>query len=756
MQFPVTGAVPLPRGAAKSTEKLQLLSPEGRFLPAQFSIASRWPEDGSIRWLHFDVATNVKAGGESYYTLREIAPIPEFPSPIGFIPRGAEFEVVTGPLRFIIGGHSNQLIDQVWVDENWGYDFNERTKILDSGSFDLLLHANGQLYRTSYWAANRIEIEESNALRAVIKVTGSFTLADGKRSGLDYIAHMTVYGGKTYLKLRLTLLNSSESAESAISPAEMALQFRLNLAPDRQRFMLGSGASERAGTFESDRHVALLMRAPDRFEISGALTGDLEAREEAAGHGWADLSDEWHGLAILMKPFRRGGTGAFELDDDSIFRVFPVAPSSPPLLLPSGSATTGEFLIHFHGKRQLASGSVKQVLRGFSHPVHVVADPAWYCRKTEGDRWLVETSAEAYGSEMQSLVQRFDEGMRASRDALVGSRHAGLGITDVSDDPAGSRWPEWLAGAPLTLFWHFMRTGDLTSFEMAQRQIADLKDELLPVLIVQPNVGVDQARTRQAEGELVPVASKPGPAVGRLLQASSVESLLAAYLLTGDTESRSLARLSLEQLLDPRSTTNMSRFSNLGLQFLALLSGYEVLGDRRYLERAGQVADLMHAVQNGDRALLSRQTPLLADKWNEAMKDCYQCLGAAPGILWGGLLRFQQFSGRSDLAASLHRSMDRFWNDFRALEAGGSKHSNSWEGPFRDPLTFAAVAQERNISEAWNEGLGAFRDLVASSGSIKSWDHFALSYRAGQQFLRYLAERSKGRSKEEVSLLFSR
>jgi hypothetical protein len=110
-QYPVTSGVPLPQGALTSTEKLQIMDTRGRFVPAQFSVANRWWKDGSIRWLQFDFSANVPAGGKATYFLREVGPIPEFPSPIGLIPRGNFFEVVTGPLRFVIGGESNQLFD---------------------------------------------------------------------------------------------------------------------------------------------------------------------------------------------------------------------------------------------------------------------------------------------------------------------------------------------------------------------------------------------------------------------------------------------------------------------------------------------------------------------------------------------------------------------------------------------------------------------------------------------------------------------
>ena len=58
-QVLVTAGVPLPKGGVKSTEKLQIMDAQGRFVPAQFFVANRWWEDGSVQWLHCDFAVTV-------------------------------------------------------------------------------------------------------------------------------------------------------------------------------------------------------------------------------------------------------------------------------------------------------------------------------------------------------------------------------------------------------------------------------------------------------------------------------------------------------------------------------------------------------------------------------------------------------------------------------------------------------------------------------------------------------------------------
>ena len=54
-----------------------------------------------------------------------------------------------------------------------------------------------------------IEVEMVNALRAVIKIHGSFALEEQKEKKLDYLARITLYGGKTYFKLDLTVFDDN-------------------------------------------------------------------------------------------------------------------------------------------------------------------------------------------------------------------------------------------------------------------------------------------------------------------------------------------------------------------------------------------------------------------------------------------------------------------------------------------------------------------------------------------------------------------
>ena len=418
-QWPMRTGVPLPKGSVKSVEKLQILDSQGRFVPALFSVANRW-EDGSIQWVHCDFAATVSANSQSAYELREVVALPEFPSPMGFIPRGKAFEVITGPLRFSIGGESNQLLDEVWVDEGWGYNFNERTKILDSGNFDLLLTSEGRAFRTKHWTQNRIEVEEHNAMRATVKISGSFTLADSKERRLDYVARLTTYGGKTFFKLELTLLNRRD-AEFPID--ELSLSFKLNLDLTQQKFVLGGEPQDHTGNFENAPQATLAQDSAALYSVSGAAQGSGSGK--SARVGWVDLSDGELGLSAAVKWFGQLYPKALQVRNDATLVVKLFSSSQSPQVLPERSAKTHEVMLHFHGKRQLASGQVRNVMVGFQKPIYAVAPPAWYCSRTQALGRLLESSA-GLKPEFENLIAKLDGWLTASRQAVIDrSREAG-------------------------------------------------------------------------------------------------------------------------------------------------------------------------------------------------------------------------------------------------------------------------------------------------------------------------------------------
>jgi hypothetical protein len=771
-QYPVTSGAPLPQGALRSTEKLQIMDTRGRFVPAQFSVANRWWKDGSIQWLQFDFSANVPAGGKATYFLREVAPIPEFPSPIGLIPRGTHFEVVTGPLRFVIGGESNQLFDQVWVDENWGYDFSDHTKILESGHFDFVLISNGQVYRMSNWTQNRIEIEEANALRAVIKISGGFATPESKEKSFDYITRMTVYGGKTYVKLAFEIINRKGDSP-AIRLDDLSFQVRLNLNREHQRFSFGGAERDHSGTFVTKPFASLYQEGSDRYLVSGALESSGFAKSlKPLNLGWADLSDDQRGLAISTRWFWQLFPKAYEVRDDSTItlRLFPS--QAVPQDIALGMAKTHEVLLYFHGKRDFESGQVKDVLLGFQKPVYALAPAQWYCRDARALGRLPESSEAAYRAEYWPLVRKYDEWLVRSRDALLARRdkaeifdgqslddYGMLNFGDARQQPsgagddqaAGRAWANLAYDFPHALYLHFFRTGDLKSLEVAEEALAHLRDIAI---------------YRFASDPKLIGANRPSPAVPRWMKNSidnakslptwdsyQNESLFDSFLLTGNRGALEAARLLVEHTMNYDGLDFSRESRSLGNVLFGLLKGYEVFGEGRFLDRADWVVNSTHSWQDGNIEALKRQSPRLAANWSERLREGYGPDLWSYGAAWEALNQYYERTGKREIPGYAQRSADRIFQNPKFWDVETKRYLDHPELAITLAPGLAALYEYTGDSKYWDLALESFKSQVEQSATADRLGLFAQYFRGSQRFLWYLSKDFSGPRRREVSLL---
>ncbi len=771
-QYPLTGGVPLPLGAVRSTESLQIMDTRGRFVPAQFSVANRWSKDGSIRWLHLDFSANVAAGSKTTYFLREVAPIPEFPSPIGLIPRGTHFEVVTGPLRFVIGGESNQLLDQVWVDENWGYDFSDRTRILDSGQFDLFLTSNGRSFRTTHWTQNRIEIEEANALRAVIKISGAFAAAELREKSFDYVARITVYGGKTYLKFAFEIINRNGDSP-ATRLDELSLRLRLNLNREQQKFSFGGTKGDHSGNFVTSPFACLYQENSDRYVLSGAVQGTGAAKSvKPINLGWADLSDDERGLAIATRWFWQLFPKAYEVRDDSSITLSLFPRQAPPQDISLGVAKTHEMLFYFHGKRDLASGQVKNVLLGFQKPVYILASPEWYCREGQALGRLPDTSETAYRAEYWPLVKKYDEWLVRSRNAVLARRDQvelfdsrtmdGYGMLNFGGArylPAGQSGDEFSSHLcanlaydfPHALYLHFLRTGDLKSLEVAEEALAHLRDVDIIRFAVDPKL-VGAGRTTSVVSPLVSGFS-PDTQPSPTWDSYKNEALFDSFLLTGNRTALEVGRLSLEHAMNYDGLDFARDSCSLGNALLGLLVGYDVFGDGRFLHRANWIVDSAHLWQDGDLEELKRQNSRLAASWVQNSGHGYGSDLWSYGIVWEGLKEFYEVTSKKEVPEHLKQSADWMYRNPKFWDVENRRYLNHPELAISLSAGLAALYEYTGDSRLWDLALESFKSCVDKSMVTDHLELFAQYFRSSQRFLWYLSKEFSGPRKREVSLL---
>jgi len=231
---PVTSGIPLARESGiTSIEQLQLTDSQGRPVPAQFRVLSRWGQledpKARIKWVLVDFQSTVPAGASVSYSLRQGTPAPE-KTPMEVSETGSTVQISTGPLIARISRQGGGLLDQLWLisKEIDGPPSSARLALL-SDSVSLRVEKPGGPFR-SVIAKDGVKIEERGPLRTVVRVQGTFRNAQGvqwfggdarpamqdgrpaaEEQPLEFIARLTFFADKAYFKLTVTLQNNGNS-----------------------------------------------------------------------------------------------------------------------------------------------------------------------------------------------------------------------------------------------------------------------------------------------------------------------------------------------------------------------------------------------------------------------------------------------------------------------------------------------------------------------------------------------------------------
>ncbi len=143
-QWPVTSGVPLPYGLVKDASELRLVDENGREIPCQFRVLSRyWTRDHSIRWvlLHFQI--DLSAGGRRTVHLQNDHPQAPIANPLKVTEENGKILVDTGPLQAVIPKKGKALFEKVTL--------NGRTLLEGDAVGAPFLHSAAVNYAQRFW-----------------------------------------------------------------------------------------------------------------------------------------------------------------------------------------------------------------------------------------------------------------------------------------------------------------------------------------------------------------------------------------------------------------------------------------------------------------------------------------------------------------------------------------------------------------------------------------------------------------------------
>jgi hypothetical protein len=689
-QEPVTFGVPLPRGLVTDIQTLRLTNVAGEPLHSTIRPVNRWPGEDSIQWVHVDFFADAPAGAVVNYRLQSSA-APNPPPPANLRVRETErgITVDTGATEFTVfrSGHLLNGPGLVGVD--------------------VLLRSDERIYKLSNWRQTELTIEEQTPTRVVLKRTGSHGWVNGEDKALDYILRVIAWANRPQVKLVYSFIN-------------------------------------RQGRAMSD-FVRL-----DGLWLQGTLTRDLgtpqrveQLSSEPRRHGWFTAGGIGFGVRWFWQLFPKG----FQVAPNGTLRLELFPETARPQNIYTGVAKTHEILVSFDGQDRFAE---------LEDPLFAAAPPKWYCRDTKALGRLTDSAPDAYRPEYWSLVQRYDNWLVASRDAVRAKRDRMFAfqgrefneygmlnfgdamhklITDDSKPDYGIHWETEYYDFPHALFLHFFRTGDRASLRMAIEAAAHLADvdishhEVEPGRDGAPRTGPGLNHwTRYSNGVFISSTS---------WAFYKNEGLFDRWLLTGDLWSRDVARLSADFGITYDGLDLQSNTRSIGHGLFAMMKAYEVLGDRKYLDRAHWIIDTVHAWQDADVDKLKQLSRRIV--WHERFRGGYSDQSWMYGIALEAMAQAGWTYQRPEIPRYMKRAADWVFANPKEWDAERRQFLNSAALAVMLTPGLAYISETSGDPQYFDIAMENFRRQVDNDPPTNRLKLFAQLFRNSQRFLWYLS-----------------
>lgn len=218
IRFPVSSAVPFPRGALASLRNLKLVDSRDEEVPAQYSSVARWA-DGSYKSVFVDFLAHAgKTDYQLYYGRRSGRST--YATGLSWAQDANQITITNGALRFTIGKARFTIFDQVWLDANADGRFDSDEALL-AGPGDVVMTGNyrsavpANTYRSSLNSGidgYQATVEEEGPVRITVlakgKLRGTIANSDGEHMLTDFEVRMHFYAGSGIVRVVYTLIDA--------------------------------------------------------------------------------------------------------------------------------------------------------------------------------------------------------------------------------------------------------------------------------------------------------------------------------------------------------------------------------------------------------------------------------------------------------------------------------------------------------------------------------------------------------------------
>lgn len=620
---PVSTGIPLPRGSVEDISSLGLIGPDGVVVASQFDVLSTWP-DGSPRWVLVSFLARCPPSGNVSYKVTDRAGRQDRVSPLLIEDRAAGLTVTTGPMRVELDKEAFNLFDRVWLDHDGDGVFTEEELVSapDGGPNVSLVDEHG-MQALSHWGEVRsFEVEENGPVRATVAVKGTLGDAEGD-SKLNYTARLHFYAGTGFVRVMFSLENARPSKPlpgnhrvldqpGNIFFEDMSLSSRLQFdgpvqmcvydgtRPILDRVVLvGEGGiyqeSSGGDNWYHRNHMIYNHRIPLTFRGAKSFHDGVQPYQIDRPDAWLHAADRKFGLAVGVRYFWQNFPKSLSAEPDGTVRVG-LWPKEFPSVheLQGGEIKTHEIAFWYHTGSQGSSREVNRIagtMAGFHHPLYVRARPQDYLAGMYENFTVYEPGRfPTFERYMQGAVMAEDENLFTQREVIDEYGWRNFGDTWAKNERNKTGGPH----SGQTMVNHFNLEYDLGYGMLLQSLRTTGVAESIsrkwwalaePALLHESDI--DIYHTTKEQGAVDAYAG------GKFRHtAHGVE----AGLSTHRAFPRELWYGELDWPWGRGGAPESGHFNNRGLVFY-----YYLTGNRRVLESAIEIAELVHYKISNDR-----------------------------------------------------------------------------------------------------------------------------------------------------------
>lgn len=340
----VSWGVPFAQGAAHKEQAFTLRGPDGKGLPLQSWPLAYWP-DGSLKFGGFATVTN--APGPYVIAAADTAQAPAAPAAALGVVKGDGFiDIDTGAARVRVGTRGADLVRSITVAGREVARNGRLVGLLQQGPDP----EEGAMPARAAFASqiDKVTLEQSGPVRAVVKIEGRHKLARGGRAWLPFSLRLYLYAGDPAIRVVHTFVYDGDQRKDFIRA--LGLRFSVPLREDVYNRHVAFGGQDgglwmeslQPGDLNADpRQVAgqridggrfygykdkeqlaiwsdyrLTQPSPNGFNIvkrTGAASSWVFADAGRRASGLAFVGDVSGGLAITVKDFWQSYPSGFDV-----------------------------------------------------------------------------------------------------------------------------------------------------------------------------------------------------------------------------------------------------------------------------------------------------------------------------------------------------------------------------------------------------------------------------------------------------------